>query len=60
MFKLLGAEVALVLVPTLALPVDTIHVPAQTSLALELLEADVAVIAGSLMFSLNVHVAASR
>jgi len=51
--------VALVLVLTLALPVDTVHVPAKTALALELLEADIAIIAGSLMLRLNVHVATS-
>ena len=56
MFELLGAEVALVFVLTLTLPVDAIHVPAKTAFALELLEADVAVVAGSLMLGLIVHV----
>ena len=59
MFELLGAEVALVLVLTLALPVDTVHVTAQTALALKLLEADVAVVTSSLMFCLYMHVTAS-
>ncbi len=54
LFELLGAEVALVLVLTLA--VHAVHVPAEAALPLELLEADVAVVASSLMLGLIVHV----
>ena len=59
MLELLGAQVALVLVLTLTLSVDTVHVPAKTALALELLKTDIAVIAGSLMLRLDVHIATS-
>ena len=57
LFKFLLAEVATVLVVSLSM--DPYHVAAKTALALELFEADVAVVAGSLMFSLNVHVSAT-
>ena len=57
LFKFFCADVTAVLV--VALPVDPDHVTAETALALELFEADVAVVAGSLMFSLNVHISAT-
>jgi len=50
LFELFGANVARILV--VALPVNAHHVSAQAALALELLEADVAVKSRSLMFSL--------
>ena len=39
---------------------DSKHVSAQAALPLELLEADVAVVSGSLMLSLDVHITTSR
>jgi hypothetical protein len=43
----------------MALSVDSKHVSAQAALSLELLKADVAVVSGALVLSLDVHVAAS-
>jgi len=57
LFKFLLAEVATILVFTLS--VDPNHVSTQTALALELFEADIAVIVSSLMVSLNMHVSAT-
>jgi hypothetical protein len=57
LFKFFCAEVAAVLVVPLS--VDSDHVTAQTALALELFEADIAVVTGSLMFSLNMHISAT-
>ena len=57
LLELLGANVARVLV--VAMAVDSDHVPTQAALALELLEADVAVVPRSLVLSLLVHVAAA-
>ena len=57
LLELLSANVARVLV--VAVTVDSDHVSTQAALALELLEADVAVVSRSLVFSLAVHVAAA-
>jgi hypothetical protein len=54
LLKYFLAEVATILVITLS--VDPNHVSTQAALALELFEADIAVIVGSLMMGLNVHV----
>ena len=59
LLELLGAECTLVLAldnPTVA--VNTKHVPSQAALALELLEADVAVVPGALMLGLDMHISA--
>ena len=57
LFKFLLAEVATVLVVSLSM--DPYHVATKTTLALELFEADITVIMGSLMFSLNMHVSST-
>jgi hypothetical protein len=57
LFKFFCTEVAAVLV--VPLPVDPDHVTAEAALALELFKADVAIVTGSLMFCLNVHISAT-
>jgi len=57
LLELFGTQVTVVLV--LAVTMNPDHVPSQTSLAFKLFEADIAIVTGSLVFSLDMHVPAA-